>query len=171
MEGIGNGANPSSKRAWYALHTRARHEKAIAARLAEELTEVYLPLHRKRKKWRNGVHAEVDFPLLPCYLFARVEADERAHLLSTRGVLGFSADETVTEEEIARLRAAAQLKAVPHAQPDGGEKVRVVAGPLAGMEGVLEEGEGECWVVLSFPPMRRAIAVPVAEQEIAMLGK
>jgi transcription antitermination factor NusG len=169
MEGIRNGADPSSPRAWYALHTRARHEKAIKARLEEQSTEVYLPLHRRRKKWRNGVHAEVDFPLLPCYLFARIEADERAGLLATRGVLGFAAAETMTEEEIGRLRAAAQLKAVPHAQPEGGERVRIVAGPLAGAEGVLENGEGIKLVVLEYAPMRRAIAVPVAQDEIEAL--
>jgi transcription antitermination factor NusG len=170
METMQDGANLSAARTWYALHTRARHEKAIAARLGEQSTEVYLPLHRRRKKWRNGVHAEVDFPLLPCYLFARVDAGERAGLLATRGVLGFAAKETVTEEEIARLRAAAQLKAVPHAQPDGGATVRIVAGPLAGMQGVLERGDGECRVVLSFPPMHRAIAVTVREQEIEALA-
>ena len=166
METIGNGAVASSPREWYALHTRARHEKAIKARLEEQSTEVYLPLHRRRKKWRNGVHAEVDFPLLPCYLFARVEAEARAGLLATRGVLGFAAAETVTEEEIGRLRAAAQLKAVPHAQPDGGERVRIVAGPLAGLEGVLENGEGVSLVVLEYALMRRAIAVPVGRTEI-----
>jgi len=169
METIGKAAAPSSSREWYALHTRARHEKAIKARLEEQSTEVYLPLHRRYKKWRNGVHAEVDFPLLPCYLFARVEADARAGLLATRGVLGFAAAETVTEDEIGRLRAAAQLRAVPHAQPDGGEKVRIVAGPLAGLEGVLEKNEGDCRVVLEFLPMRRAIAVPVAQGEIESL--
>lgn len=169
MEAISNGVGISGSREWYALHTRARHEKAIKARLEGQSMEVYLPLHRRRKKWRNGVHAEVDFPLLPCYLFARVDADARAGLLATRGVLGFAAAETVTEEEIGRLRAATQLKAVPHAQPDGGEKVRIVAGPLAGTEGVLENGEGVSMVVLEFPPMRRAIAVPVTQGEIESL--
>ena len=170
METLQNGAgHKSGGREWYALHTRARHEKAIAARLGEQAMEVYLPLHRRRKKWRNGVHAEVDFPLLPCYLFARVPAEQRTNLLATKGVLGFAKIETVTQQEIEQLRAAAQLKAVPHTAPDGGEKVRIVAGPLAGTEGVLETGEAGRSVVLSFPPMQRAIAIPVAEAEIEPL--
>jgi len=169
MQGTKNGADISGGREWYALHTRARHEKAIAARLGEQSTEVYLPLHRRYKKWRNGVHAEVDFPLLPCYLFAHASAQDRARLLSTKGVLGFAEAEIVPEQEIKRLRLAAELKAVPHAQPDGGQKVRIVAGPLAGTEGVLEDGEGGYRVVLAFPPMRRAIAVPVKQNEIEPL--
>jgi transcription antitermination factor NusG len=166
MEATNNGTDAKETREWYALHTRARHEKAIAARLGEQATEVYLPLHRRRKKWRNGVHAEVDFPLLPCYLFAHVGAEERARLLATKGVLGFAEQPTLTEEEMARLRAAATMKAVPHAQPEGGERVRIVRGPLAGTEGFLERTDGECRVVLAYTPMRRAIAVAVNEQEL-----
>ncbi len=149
--GTHNGTN-AAVREWYALHTRARHEKAIAARLGEQATEVYLPLHRRRKKWRNGVHAEVDFPLLPCYLFAHAGAEDRTRLLATKGVLGFAGVETVSEEEIARLRAAAELKAVPHAQPDSGERVRIVTGPLAGAEGCSKRlRAGAAWCCLSRP--------------------
>lgn len=158
--------NTGSVREWFALHTRARHEKAIAARLGAESAEVYLPLHRRRKKWRNGVLAEVDFPLLPCYLFVHAEAGERPRLLQTRGVLGFAAIATVTDEEIARLRAAAELRAEPHAPIEGGERVRIIAGPLAGAEGVLERSGEHCRVVLTYEPMRRAIAVPVHEAAI-----
>jgi transcription antitermination factor NusG len=171
MEMTHNGTNGAAVREWYALHTRARHEKAIAARLGEQATEVYLPLHRRRKRWRNGVHAEVDFPLLPCYLFAHVGAEERTRLLETKGVLGFAGVEKVSEEEISRLRAATELKAVPHTLPEGGERVRIVAGPLTGTEGVLEKTEGECRVVLSLAPMRRAIAVVMSEQEFESLGR
>ena len=162
METGHNGSSQPAAREWYAVHTRARHEKAIAARLGEQATEVYLPLHRRRKKWRNGVHAEVDFPLLPCYLFARIPPEQKGRLLATRGVLGFAETETVTQEEIEQLRAAAHMKAIPHAAPNGGEKIRISAGPLAGMSGELEANESGNCIVLSFPPMRRAIAVPLA---------
>jgi transcription antitermination factor NusG len=80
-------------------------------------------------------------------------------------VLGFAEQPTLTEEEMARLRAAATMKAVPHAQPEGGERVRIVRGPLAGTEGFLERTDGECRVVVAYTPMRRAIAVAVNEQE------
>jgi transcription antitermination factor NusG len=158
-------------REWYALHTRARHEKAIAARLGLQETEVYLPLHRRRKKWRNGVHAEVDFPLLPCYLFARIAVGEQSRVLETPGVLGLAASTAqptaISNQAIARLRAAAEvLKAEPHAYLDAGDRVRIVTGPLAGMEGILERQETACRVVLSFEPIHRAIAVGVEEREI-----
>jgi transcription antitermination factor NusG len=173
MEVIVNGtAQNGQSREWYAVHTRARHEKAIAARLVgSESTEIFLPLHRRRKKWRNGVHAEVDFPLFPCYLFARVGEDDRLRLLQTPGVLGFAATTarptTIPNEEIALLRAAAEeLKAEPHPYLGSGDRVRIVAGPLAGMEGILEQDKQECRVVLSVEAILRSIAVEVSELDI-----
>src|SRR5580692_12413193 len=66
---------------WYALHIRSRHEKRVAERLVSQSLETFLPLHRSRHTWRNGVHAEVDLPLFPCYLFARASVSDRVRLL------------------------------------------------------------------------------------------
>ena len=44
---------------WYALHTRSRHEKRVAERLVSQSLETFLPLHRSRHRWKNGVHVDV----------------------------------------------------------------------------------------------------------------
>jgi len=76
---------------WYALHIRSRHEKRVAERLGSQSLETFLPLHRSRHTWRNGVHVDVDLPLFPCYLFARAAIHDRIRLLQHPGVLGFAA--------------------------------------------------------------------------------
>ncbi len=117
------------------------------------------------------MHAEVDFPLFPCYLFARIAVDDRSRLLQTPGVLGFAATSaqptTISNEEIALLRTATEkLKAEPHPYLNCGDRVRIVAGPLAGMEGILERRERECRVILSVEAILRSIAVEVGELDI-----
>jgi transcription antitermination factor NusG len=171
MEGKDGVTNSAAPLEWHAVHTRARHEKAIAARLGPQATEVFLPLHRRRKLWRNGVHAEVDFPLFPCYLFARIAEEDRPRLLQTPGVLGFATTSaqptTISNEEIALLRTATEeLKAEPHPYLNCGDRVRIVAGPLAGLEGILEQREQECRVVLSVEAILRSIAVEVDELDV-----
>ena len=156
---------------WFAIHTRSRHEKAIAARLDAQATETFLPLHRSRHTWKNGVHAEVDQPLFPCYLFARIEIGERLRLLQTPGVLGFAATTArptaIPNEEIALLRTAtAKLTAEPHPYLNCGDRVRIVQGPLAGMEGILTRRKQEWRVVLSIEAIMRSIAVEVSEFDI-----
>ncbi|HEY4378859.1 MAG TPA: UpxY family transcription antiterminator [Acidobacteriaceae bacterium] len=162
---------PSPALHWYAIHTRSRHEKSIAARLNSQATEIFLPLHRSRSTWKNGVHAEVDLPLFPCYLFARFDLQDRLRLLQTPGVLGFAATSTrplpIPNEEIAFLRTATEkLEAEPHPYLNCGDRVRIVSGPLAGMEGILTRRKQACRVVVSVDAIMRSISVEVSEFDI-----
>jgi transcription antitermination factor NusG len=163
--------NPTPTQHWFAIHTRSRHEKVIAARLGSEETEIFLPLHRTRNTWKNGVHADVDQPIFPCYLFARIGPHDRLRLLQTPGVLGFAASTAkptpIPDEEIALLRTAtATLKAEPHPYLNCGDCVRIVAGALAGLQGILTRRKHEYRVVLSIEAIMRSIVVEVSEFEI-----
>jgi transcription antitermination factor NusG len=164
-------ANPTPSLQWYAIYTRSRHEKAIVARLDSRATETFLPLHRSRHTWKNGVHVEVDAPLFPCYLFARISIQDRLRLLQTPGVLGFAATSAqptaIPNVEIELLRTATEkFKAEPHPYLTLGDRVRIVVGPLAGMEGVLTRRKQAYRVVLSIEAIMRSIAVEVSEFEI-----
>ena len=156
---------------WYALHTRSRHEKRVAERLVSQSLETFLPLHRSRHTWKNGVHMDVDLPLFPCYLFARASMHDRVRLLQHPGVLGFAACSArptiIPDEEISILRTATEsLKAEPHPYLNNGDAVRVVAGPLAGMTGILTRRKHEYRVVLSVEAIMRSIVIEVSEFDI-----
>src|SRR5580704_846318 len=75
---------------WYAVQTRPRHEKRVAEELRARLLEEFLPLHSCRHRWKNGVIADVELPLFPCYLFARITLHDRIRLLQLPGVIGFA---------------------------------------------------------------------------------
>jgi transcription antitermination factor NusG len=156
---------------WYALHTRSRHEKRIAERLVSQSLETFLPMHRSRHTWKNGVHAEVDLPLFPCYLFARASIHDRIRLLQHPGVLGFAASSmkptVIPDEEISVLRTATEgLKAEPHPYLSNGDAIRIVSGPFAGMKGILTRRKQEYRVVLSIEAIMRSVVVEVSEFDI-----
>jgi transcription antitermination factor NusG len=156
---------------WYALHIRSRHEKRVAERLVSQSLETFLPLHRSRHTWKNGVHADVDLPLFPCYLFARVSIHDRIRLLQHPGVLGFAASTArptvISDEEISVLRTATErLKAEPHPYLTNGDAVRIVVGPLAGLTGILTRRKQEYRVVLSVESIMRSLVVEVSEFDI-----
>jgi transcription antitermination factor NusG len=160
-----------TKMNWYALHIRSRHEKRVAERLASQSLEIFLPLHRCRHTWKNGVHADVDLPLFPCYLFARTSIHDRIRLLQHPGVLGFAASSArptvIPDEEISVLRTATDsLKAEPHPYLNNGDAVRIVSGPLTGMTGILTRRKQEYRVVLSIEAIMRSIVVEVSEFDI-----
>jgi transcription antitermination factor NusG len=158
-------------RQWYALQTRSRHEKQVALRIASQSLETFLPVHCCRHTWKNGVHANVELPLFPCYLFAKASKCDRSGILRLPGVLGFAASSThptaIADADMEMLRlATGQLRTEPHPYLVVGDWVRIVAGPLSGMEGVLTRRKQEYRVVLSIEAIMRSIAVEVSEFDI-----
>jgi transcription termination/antitermination protein NusG len=67
------------------------------------------------------------------------------------------------DEEIAALRRSVGcgVHAAPHPYLTVGRRVRILAGPLAGQEGILLRGKGNWRVVLSVQLIQRSIAVEV----------
>ena len=159
---------------WYAIQTRSRHEKTVAARLQAQSLQAFLPLHRSMRTWKNGVHADVHMPLFSCYLFVRSTVYDRLRILQIPGVLGFAASTAlptvIPDAEMEGLKIiTGKFKAEPHPYLNAGDRIRIVAGPLAGMEGILMRRKQECRVVLTIEAIMRSIAVEVSEFDIAPL--
>jgi|SRR5579862_1376656 len=161
----------NSALSWYALQTRPRHEKRVALEVRARAMEEFLPVHRCRNRWRNGVVADVELPLFPCYLFVRVPLRERVRLLQLPGVVGFAVNSAhptaLAERDIDALRTLSTLcRAEPHPFLKVGDQVRIIAGPLAGREGILVRRKNVLRVVLSLEVLLRSIAVEVSEFDI-----
>ena len=156
---------------WYAVQTRPRHEKCVAEQLRLRSLPTFLPVYRCVHRWKNGVQAELELPLFPCYLFTCVSARTRLPVLQLPGVVGLAGPSahptTIPEPEINALRAATeQLKAEPHPFLNIGDRVRIVAGPLFGMEGILARRKQALRVVLSIEIIMRSITVEVSAFDI-----
>src|SRR5215469_3348455 len=162
---------PVGTERWYAIQTRSRHEKRVAEQLKARSIESFLPIHRCRRKWKNGVLADLELPLFPGYLFARPAIGERALVLQLPGIIGFAASTAhptpVPDDDIDALRKIAEsLGAEPHPFLNIGDRVRIVAGPLAGWEGILIRRKQELRLVLSIQIIMRSISVEVSELDI-----
>ncbi|HZO81892.1 MAG TPA: transcription termination/antitermination NusG family protein [Candidatus Binataceae bacterium] len=130
--------------AWYLVRTRSNKERSVRDQLGMSLPEVFLPLLRvKVRRWERL--SETLVPLFPCYLFARFELE--TDYLRVRWASGVrdlvragSQPRTVPEEIVAELRRRCAGGAVELAPAvlNRGERVRVVAGPLRGLEAVFE---------------------------------
>lgn len=156
---------------WYAVQSRPRHEKRIAEELALRSIDHFLPVHHCRHRWKNGVIADVELPLFPCYLFAKVALCDKVRLLQLPGVIGFAVNSSrptaLPEDDIRMLKELTTLcEAQPHPFLNVGSRVRVIAGPLAGMEGILVRRKQELRVVLSLEIIMRSVSVEVSEFDI-----
>jgi len=62
------------------------------------------------------------------------------------------------------------VRAAPHPYLTVGRRVRITAGPLAGMQGILLRQKGDCRVVLSIDLIQRSILVGVEADALEPAG-
>jgi transcription antitermination factor NusG len=161
----------SSALRWFAVHTRSRHEKAASQQLRQKQIETFLPLYLAVHRWRNGNH-EVRLPLFPGYTFVRIVLKDRLQVLKVPGVVRLvgtiGVPVPLEDHEVEGLRSAlaSGVKAAPHPYLTVGRRVRIMAGPLAGQEGLLVRRKGALRVILSIDLIQRSVLVDLGASEL-----
>jgi transcription antitermination factor NusG len=161
---------------WYALTVKPNHEKAAAQALGCKSLESFLPLYHSRRRWSDRIK-ELDLPLFAGYVFCRFAEGERAQVLATPGVtsvVGFGSQPApVTEEEIRAVRTmiASGLPLGPWPYLRVGERVRIEAGPLSGLEGILTQVKDVWRVVVSVELLQRSVAAEVDRDVLAVVDR
>jgi transcription antitermination factor NusG len=159
---------------WFALQVRMRHEAGVADHLKGKGYEWFLPLYKARRRWSDRVK-EVDAPLFPGYLFCRFNPYNRLPILKTPGVtqiVGYNhVPVPVDEEEIEAIRrlVASGVPNFPCAYLEVGSKVRIEAGALRGLEGILTELKGKRRLVLSITLLQRSVAVEIDSDAVSVV--
>jgi len=160
---------------WFAVYTTPRHEKHVSEILAERQIETFLPLYRANRQWKKSSPVVLDLPLFPTYVFVRIARQARGVVLGTPGVLSIvgSSKEAwpLPELEIDALRSGLlERKIEPHPYLVVGERVRIMAGVMTGVEGVLVRKKNYLRVVLSLDTIMRSVAVEVNANDIEPVG-
>ena len=156
---------------WFAVYTAPRHEKHVSEILAERQIETFLPLYRTNRQWQKSRPVVLELPLFPTYVFVRIAREARSSVLGTPGVLSIvgSSREAwpLPDLEINALRSGLlERKIEPHPYLVVGERVRIVAGVMAGVEGVLVRKKNDLRVVLSLDTIMHSVAVEVEAGDI-----
>lgn len=157
--------------AWYAAHTRSRHEKCVADHLAARSVEFFLPVVRSRHRWNDRTRV-VEQPLLPGYLFVHIKLQDRLKALEVPGVVRLLSFQgrpiALPDYEIQQIQSAvhANLRMDPYPYLKVGSRARVIRGPLEGAEGYVVRNKGEFRVVISLEMLSRSIAVEMDASDI-----
>jgi transcription antitermination factor NusG len=155
---------------WFALWTSSHCEQLVHDQLSAKRFHVFLPTMRQWSR-RAGTKRLISRPMFPGYLFVRHAIDKRSYLdiVSTRGlvkILGERWDslETIPSSEIEAIERLAEsdLTSMPYPYLKEGQRARIVAGPLAGHEGiVVRSRRNRGLLVLSIALLRRSVAVAI----------
>ncbi len=155
---------------WYALYTRSRFEKKAAERLTEQGIEAYVPLQRVMRQWSDRRKWVLE-PAIRSYVFVRVKQSQYRKVLEVPGAVRYVYFEgrpaVIRDEEIETLKRVIDSRLEVECLPDQlppGSRVRVVEGPLTGIEGELVQYLGKRKVAIRVEAIRQVVMVTVPEQ-------
>ena len=168
---VNGGQDLASQNPWYVLLVKPKHEKRVEEALGGKGYEVFLPLFLARRRWLS-TSRDVSLPLFPHYVFCRMNPERRRPILeipSVRTIVSFGrAPIPVDESEMQSVRAmvGSGLRITPHHFLHAGARVRVTAGPLSGIEGILETVRGQDRLVVSVALLQRSVSVEIHRQYV-----
>jgi transcription antitermination factor NusG len=156
------------------LQVRVRHEADVTVHLDGKGYEWFLPLYKERRRWSDRIK-QVDAPLFPGYVFCRFNPNDRLPILKTPSVtqiVGYSrVPVPVDENEIEAIRrlVASGVPNFPCAYLEVGSRVRIEAGALRGLEGILTDVKGKRRLVLSITLLQRSVAVEIDSEAVSVV--
>lgn len=159
-------ADSDSEKGWYAIYTRYQHEKVVAGFLAGKGFETFLPLYSATHRWKDR-NKVVSLPLYPSYVFLRGGLDRRLAVLTTPSVIGLvgfaGCVSFIPDAEIEAVRRVleSRLDVQPHPYLNCGDRVRMMSGPLEGVEGILIRKKNLYRLVLSVELLEKSVSVEV----------
>lgn len=147
----------TAHRQWLVAYVQSCLEKKTAQRLAAMGIECYLPVQSEIRQWSDR-RKRVDRLVIPMMIFVHVTPQERPLPLSLQAVScymvlrGESTPAVIPDEQMAQFRfmldyspEAVEMCSVPLAP---GDAVKVIKGPLAGLEGELITVNGKSKVAV-----------------------
>jgi len=153
---------------WYALHTRARHEKTVERRLRDQGMETFLPITAEMHRWSDRTK-KVEVPLFSCYVFVRcaLSMEDRTRVHQVESVHGFvgsrGASLPIPDQQIESIQKvltqAAPWRSYPFLKV--GQRVRVRGGAMDGVEGVFLSENGDHSLIISVEAIQRSMAVRI----------
>ncbi|MFZ0286080.1 MAG: UpxY family transcription antiterminator [Terriglobales bacterium] len=158
---------------WFAVQTRARHEKVVAQRLQDSGVTTFLPLVTGIHRWSDRKKS-VELPLFGCYVFVRFAptSEERLRVLRIDSVLSFvgirGQGTPIPDLQIDAVRTLIeeQLPWSTHPFLKIGQRVRIRSGALNGLEGILVSRNGDRTLILSVDAIQRSLAVRIEGYDV-----
>ena len=162
---------------WYAVYVRSRHEKKVYHLFEEKGLESSLPLIKTTRQWSDR-KKKVEVPLFRGYVFIRIDIrKDKFNILKTDGVVKFIGmgknPSRIPDEQIHWVHMIVEKsdtvkneKGIPV-----GQKVRVIAGPFKGVEGVAMRVGNQSRLVIVIESIMNAVSVEISPNYLEKIKK
>jgi transcription antitermination factor NusG len=159
---------------WNVLRTRSRQEKVVEKYLEQKQIEVYLPkiVPPNRSKYRQK---RTELPLFPGYVFVKPTQEQVLSLNYIPGTCGLVLERNrpgiVYESELSAIRIllGSDIPVDLHPGLIPGMRVKVMVGPLAGIEGELVSLRNQQRLVINAKVLGHSVSVEIHRHQIIPL--
>jgi len=157
---------------WYGLYTRCCHEQRIYDQLLAKSFHAFFPTVEVWSRRRDR-RKKIQRPLFPGYVFVNSPMDRyhQIEILSIRGIVrilnnGEGEPVPIPDEQIESVKQLLESR-VPfryHPYLKEGDRVRIISGPMAGVEGIVVRSLKEARLVIAVDHVNQALSVHIDEE-------
>lgn len=154
----------SDERRWFVFYTKARQEKAFARQLVGYDVPFFLPLVAKENLIR-GKKVKSQIPVFGGYIFLYVNEDERVKALTTNRISSTLEvhDQAQLVYDLRNVQQLIQADAplTVESRLATGDHVRIKAGPMEGLEGVVERRRGQAVLYVAVTMLQQSATMEI----------
>ena len=162
---------------WYAVYVRSHHEKKVYQLFLKKGIESSLPLIKTTRQWSDR-KKKVEVPLFRGYVFVRIDIGiEKLNILKTDGVVKFigirNEPSRIQDEQIFWVHMMVEESNTVQNEKEipVGQKVRVIAGPFKGVEGVVMRAGNQSRLVVVIESIMHAVSVEISPNYLENIKK
>ena len=159
---------------WFAIYTRPRAEKKVAQQIETYNYEVYLPLKKELRQWKDR-KKWVEVPLFNSYIFVKVNAKQYYEI--PKLIKGFVKYVTIGGQKIAvRNQEIETIKQLLDYSNDNidvlnqdlrlNQKIEVKIGQLKGLKGKLVEFRGKYKIAVRIDALGTDLLVEISKSAV-----
>jgi len=162
---------------WHAVYVKSRAEKKALSDLQAKNIEAFLPLQKKLRQWSDR-KKWVDMPLIPGYLFIKVNRKEYDIALQSSHIVTYVRFEgkaaIIPEKQIEYLKLLLKQDnlniEITQEKLEPGQTIEVVAGPLIGLRGKLIKRYGKNTVAIELENIGHSALIEISADDITVIN-
>ena len=157
---------------WLVCHTKPRCEKKFAALMVAEKFEHYLPLVQSVRRYAEQTKTFTK-PLFTGYVFANVQAEKKTRIyqqdLLARAIVVEDVPNFLRQLDDVKKIVASGFELTVMPLLTKGRRVKIVGGPLHGLEGFVDNPTHPRGIVISVDVLQQGLLVKVPAENLQPL--
>jgi transcription antitermination factor NusG len=162
----------SSELNWYIFYTSPRAEKIVQQELLNRNYDVFLPMTKTLRVWKNRQKKWIDQVLFPNYIFVETQVSELYRITQIPKIVTCIScagkPSNISSKEVEAIREILNSGKEITVERDfiKGDRVKIVNGPLVGYEGILVEQKGKTRFGIQLEEINHTIFVDIKMNQL-----